>query len=681
MYKFILILTIILFVHYGFAQKTKNEQEKPPTQAEMQEMLEEFQNMSEEDKKELEKLSVKIPILIDIPQLSNAKLADAWEHENRLIPVRNVAKNTSILKYVPLERMEFYINAVQKLVSESLENDEKEICTKSFNYIQTLSKNNIEQGNMAMGFWLAGKPKIALHTLGQVLLTSPKDDNNLSNYASMLSLLGGQHLSIPILNNLNSKYPNNSTILNNLAQAWFGLGEVNMAEQFLDLVLLMSPKHPQATFTKAIIEESKGNTVNAIKYIKTSIQAGYSTEKENKLEKLGSKLTLNDVTLPFKPGPDPLSLGSIHRPDYPTNLSELKRLKPEWEKFNEACDVKLNNLQLELTLVGENYSKDLNKLAAEDIKVFQQGNPLSKYTKVPLLAKKATLAMNEAQRHFDIRKKHLTEEFIALTNDLSKIKNSHKRAVPEASCKDQVEVENNYLKKYNERKKIYDEEFLTTHKQYLNEIGYWSQFTSLDKNIFETIRIQFLIDWLLKNKEYQPLLYSEYESFECVDEYKNQSQWKLSEFDKVACKYNDTLDLKIIKFYNNCSRMTSKLDLKFLEITRLDNFERAIDDEYESCTIKINAEKDIGTFEKGPLKIEATAGASIEFELDREGIKDVITTAGAEAQATVGPNVGKKTVDVTIGIEGKISLISGKTSITASSKINALSNSKIVELN
>ena len=114
--------------------------------------------------------------------------------------------------------------------------------------------------------------------------------------------------------------------------------------------------------------------------------------------------------------------------------------------------------------------------------------------------------------------------------------------------------------------------------------------------------------------------------------------------------------------------------MKFVEYTRIDNFNRPEDDTYVSSSIKFCAEKgfDQLKLEKGPLKLEAKVGAAIEMEFDREGIKDIIVMV--EAKAGAGHNLydeglekegsiaGKDVIDTTleVGVEGRISIISGK---------------------
>ena len=72
----------------------------------------------------------------------------------------------------------------------------------------------------------------ALFIMGKVCIDDVTDADNLNNYAAFLVMTGGEQAAIPILEYLDEKYPDNSTIKNNLGQAWFGLGDLAMQPNF-----------------------------------------------------------------------------------------------------------------------------------------------------------------------------------------------------------------------------------------------------------------------------------------------------------------------------------------------------------------------------------------------------------------------------------------------------------------
>ncbi len=673
----ILLLFILITPLFILAQSGKNPsaKDKAPTQKEMNELLKEakkaMNEMDPEQKKMMDSLGIKMPSFKDIPKISNQQLAKAWQNESLLVPKRDAVRIKEIPKNVNAANVKAYITGIQKKSSALLPAGTKAMSEKVQAFITTNSKNAAEAGNMACALWIAGQQELALLVMGHFCTADPLNTDNLNNYASMLSMQGGQHLAIPMLNNLNTKYPQNSTVLNNLGQAWFGLGDLSIAEKYLDSTIRIYAYHPQANLTKAAIEESRGNVTKAREALKRSIKHSYTNEKEDQLRKLGYQLELEGLKLPFKPGSDPLGLGKFARPGYPISTAELKMIKPLWEKFDQECDGRIDQLQNEMSKVAEQFEK--NMLAGK------------MNISIPLHMKKTSLKLDEIQKHYENKLERLVQKFEELVKDLETIKAERKRAAPEAPCEMHIKFADDFFKKYNDRQKEYHDEFLEVQKHYINDMAYYSQFTITDKAAFDILVLEFKIDWLRKIKEYHPLLYLETEGLECLEE-EDAEPGKLADFDVVACNYNDTLDLKVWAFYQNCSRMTSKLNLKFIEYTRYDNFERAEGDTYESSTMKISVEKGFDKLKKeyGPLKLEAKVGAAIELEFDRQGIKDV--NLSAEAKVGAGHNVldegleksgsiaGKDMIDntVEIGVEGRISLVSGKGSIGGTGKLEGI---------
>ena len=693
---FVSILLLTLAAAFAQTKPTKPKaQDKPPTQKEMADMMKEMQKeldgMSPEDKKMMDSMGIKMPSLKNVPKVSDKQLADAFENENRVVPKRDVARIAAISKAVTDSRMGAYLTSLQNKVSDQQKPEIKSIGEKIYTYIKSNSKNNNEAGNMATALLIAGKTELSLFVMGKICANEPANTDNLSNYASMLSMLGGQHLAIPILNNLNAKFPKNSTLLNNLGQAWFGLGEIGKAEKYLDSAIRIYAYHPQANLTIAAIEESKGNISKAIAAVKRSIKHAYTEEKENRLKKLGYKITLADVRLPFKPSTDPLGLARFKQPDYPKSVSELKGLRPQWEAFDKDCDEKIAQLQKELTEAGVKYEQNVKAMMSQSMQAINGGGTIAASFQKPLYATRASQAMQEVVSHNEVMMKKLSERLLALATELDQLQKKRKKALPEAPCQDHINAENDFLNKCNELKQAYNNEALKVFKLFYNDMAYWSQYTSTDEVQFEIIKLGLMIDWLMRLKEYRPLLTADgYEYMaECVEEEETEPT-KLAEFDDIACQYNSTMDLKIIKFTNNCSHMTSEFDLMFLEYTRKDNFERAEGDTYMSSTVKVSAEigKDL---KAGPLKVEAKIGAGLELEFGRDGVEDVILIGEAKVGAGTGvldenekegiPGIGiggKDAFSTTVeaGVEGRISIISGKGSVSGTGVLTGVKMSE-----
>jgi tetratricopeptide (TPR) repeat protein len=696
-----------------FAQEGKKPvtKEKPPTQKEINELMKEFENMSPEDRKRIEQMGIKVPSAKEIPSMKGKSAIDAFNAEETRIPAKDPVRIASIAKGVTTNRLNGYVKAVHQHVAVSLDADMVKSGEAIYAY---LGKENVDvsfRGNTAIGLWSAGYPALALHVLGKACSDTPTVDN-LSNYASMLTMLGGEHLAIPILENLDSRIPGNIILLNNLGQAWLGLGDLKKANGYFDSCVSIYPNHPQANMSIAQIALSKGENSKAIDAIKKSIEHAYTKEKEDMLLKLGYKLKVDDLRMPFKPDPDPLLLDRYKRPDYPKSVAESVAMKPQWTAFVDECNTMRAKLSKQLAEAGAKYSslaKSFNNASENGGNI--GGLPASMQT--PLQMKKASLKMKERKEYFDQRYKELGRKFTECRLDLDRIQKERRACRPEEPCLCHRDAESEYLKKYNERKQYYDEEALTYFKQYYGEMVFLSQYTSFDDNQFEVVRLQLLIDFLgkLASFEFMPV-FAGHDYEECKED-KTFEAFKLTEWDfSKNCKYTAEIKYPLIVQNINCGHTTTTFDASFLKnipvvgmgakYTWVDvgaEFERStlvlmpkieISSELEPFpisggvtaegTITVNTDKtgkrdwnavvkagiELGVGKSlGPLKAKTSIAESIEFEFDQKGLKDVNLVS--ELKEKVGIEIAKrdaldpanKAFNDNVAIANKASKISG----------------------
>lgn len=681
------LIALALFLsiaHLCFAQK-KNP---APTQQDMQKMMQQAQQMmkemesemSPEDKKLMDSLGFKMPDMNkaskSIPAVSNKQLADAWENENRIVPKKDAARIAAIPKIAP-GNMKSYLVSIHQKSSAALS---PEIVSLSNKILENALKSGLtlaQSGTMAAGFWTIGKPEIALYLLGKACIESPTNTDNLCNYAAVLSMSGGQHLAIPILNNLNAQFRKNSTVLNNLGQAWFGLGEMTKAQSYLDSAIAIYPYHPQANLTKSRIEESKGNTTKAIECVKKSLKHAYSKEKEDRLRQLGYKIKLADLSFSFKPDVDPLGSGRYKRPDYPKSVAEMKAMRPYWITFNDEVEAQIAKLQKEYTEQSKKYADNMGNMTAEAMQAINKGGTMPAFMRPPLFSTKAGLAMKQLEQHQTVVEKRITEKYITLRGDLDKIDKERPHADPSAPCSAHRDAYNAYISKYNERKKVFDDEILELRRFFYDEMAFWAQFTSTDKTMYENIRLSFQISWLqlLNDRLYQPVVNYPQDFEECIDENNYNKAGKLSEFDNTdACKYKSVVKFGPLKLTTNCSHSTYELSFDNIPMGPLKEFEAKyteVGTKYENSSIKV-VPKTLGIdAQLGPVNAELGIGSKWEVKMDANGVTDWKGTISPGAEIGVG--ISSETIKAGASVGASVDIEVGAGGV---SDINIVNNVK-----
>ena len=188
-----------------------------------------------------------------------------------------------------------YLRKVHTEVERMIPTKEKADALEIYNDTKAKTNSTDAIGNAASSCWMLGHSEKAVFIIGKVCLDSIRNTDNLNNYAAFLIMLGAEHAALPILKYLNYLYPKNSSIYNNLGQAWFGLGELEEANKFLDSATLLDPTHSTANETISQIHLSHGQTAKTIASLKASLKEVYDPEKHAQLTNLGYQITYSDL--------------------------------------------------------------------------------------------------------------------------------------------------------------------------------------------------------------------------------------------------------------------------------------------------------------------------------------------------------------------------------------------------
>jgi tetratricopeptide (TPR) repeat protein len=290
----------------------------------------------------------------------------AAEEKAPLVPKRDSVRIRAIPKKTLSEaELLLFVKKVHGQVENSIPAVEKTPALKIYNETKSKYKSAAVVANAASGCWMLGHWEKALYIMGKVCIDDMSDADNLNNYAAFLVMTGGEQAAIPILEYLNEKYPGNSTILNNMGQAWFGLGDMTNAKKYLNDATSIYGNHSQANGTLVGIYESEGNNEQAIGALKKAIKETYDPEKEHELNRLGINLVYADLpefNYPMKE--DPIGLIPLINTlpeNYPSAIGD--------DQSVDAIDRYLNGvrkLKEELSEEGEMLG---NKVEAETKKL------------------------------------------------------------------------------------------------------------------------------------------------------------------------------------------------------------------------------------------------------------------------------------------------------------------------
>ena len=127
----------------------------------------------------------------------------------------------------------------------------------------------------AIGTFYGDKPEQSVLLGIEAALKNSGDQTAWNNLAALMNMTGMEHKAIPILMNQLQSDPNNSMMLNNMGQAYLGLGEMGMAEMFLKQCLQNDPLNPEANRSMGMIKFFYEQYEEGMKYFEKELEVAY----------------------------------------------------------------------------------------------------------------------------------------------------------------------------------------------------------------------------------------------------------------------------------------------------------------------------------------------------------------------------------------------------------------------
>jgi tetratricopeptide (TPR) repeat protein len=654
---------LIGFAMACMAAGSTQSQEKPrraPTQQEMDamkaRMQKELDKLTPEQRKKMEEMGISMPTNEQMDEAAKIAGANPQARQGGM-PRLNSQKIAAIPKTPTTSELSSFLGGVHRAVQEKLGADLRAQASDLFNDMRKKTKDPGELGKAAVGLWLGGRPELAVLVAGQVCTADATYAENINNYAAMLNMMDAQQMAVPILAHLHQRYPGNPTILNNLGQAWFGLGDMRKAEQYVDSAIRRFPKHSQANVTKSQIQEAKGDKAGAAESLRRSMESGYTEEKEAALRRLSYKES-GDVSWPLHIPQDPLGFDHFELPPFPVDVYESEQFLPLWEAFwkkvnrmesqtredmekrqaeamvyeAKAMDARLK----QLNTGGINQPGPLSARAARKLSYLldeKDGGLSAKLER----ATKEMLSIKDSMVIQDAIRKQRFDEFTKKSLDCGGGEGSSGKGM-EQCCRIRNEINSAWLLSTNKLYKEGFEKLLDAYKRLWNAQCYFLQYNMTEPS-FEAKKAEYKHLFAAALASARPNFAAPDGNCKKTDNTRKPFEKEsLPEFDDVSCTFYSKLELMYITIETRCSRMTTTFDFGELKGSFTEDLNKSTDilpGNIVRGTVDFSIDlgsKDLVKW--GPAKVDASAGADVHIEISKEGIKEVTITVGANVTAS-----------------------------------------------
>lgn len=687
-----ILLSIIAFscLQFSLAQ-TGNPQTKAEIEARKKELQKAMDQLTPEQKKMMEQMGVPAKIPSMAVGVSDADIKAAVSGGSEFgVPVRNAGLIAAIPSItLSATTLPAYIKSLNAYIEKGILGDSKIVGEEFYSYYKKNQNTAEAIGNMAIGFWSTGQPEIAVYIMGKACSENSTDADLLSNLAAMLSMGGAPHRAIPILEYLVKLHPDNTTILNNLGQAWFYLGETEKANLQLERAVKAFAYHPQANYTQCLIQQSKGNTQKAIEKMKNSLAYSFSGNKVNMLQKLGYKVKASDLSTPFHPDPNPLGLRNFVRPDVPVSYADELRLSADWDAFQQQVHEKNIALAQELVPYQQAAAQQAQKMynqhtTKEGLKAVDDRHDniyrrlaekklgdMNKDGGASFRLEKAIAKIDSIKKNFlakdEPQRKRLEKEHSIIADQETELAKKGEN-IGFDNCEVQAKYSEWVYTTYNKPLEEAYQYYL--HQLYLkiSEELYWKQF-SQDASTFATTKIVSKKTWLGALGSTRYLSTNRYG--ECTPVEDESSSYRLADFDEMNCKYKSTLDFKVYKQVFECGKAHIEFDAGKLSGKMNFKFDDKGKSRFVNGTVESNIIDKSIKVGKGPLQAGASVKAGMGIEFSSNGVEDVYVNG--EAKITAGSDTVNDPAGVVSDPSITIASASGRMSLISGSMTGAIS--------
>ena len=531
-----------------------------------------------------------------------------------------------------------FVKKIHSEVERLLAPEDKTEAQKIYNAAKTEKRSPAYIANIANSLWMVGYNELAIYILGKECSANPKNANNLNNYAAFLTMVGAEHAAIPILQNLNRKYPGSTAILNNLGQAWYGLGDMINANKFLDSTIKIYSRHSQANLTKSEIQKSEGKTQESIESIRRSIQDNYTPEKEVRLVGLGGKLEYDDVPFRGKWKPEPLGIEKfiLTIPAYPMEGGMPAAISSvEWLDFKSNLKAVEKDLQAQINILKVKADAYTARMMDNAMILKPYNNTVYRTNtrkmellygwaaeRLPAIDKKITEAKDSVEKWYN-------EYGVAVNNHKY---NNNIRGIP-GDCGVIKSLATVFNSKANTLWQQLNSEFLSSFKQFTNARANLTLYTATDKSLYDL--------WIADTKKHfiGALLQLNAEmAVGCIPSpMEEQPPGKeLPDFDSLTCQYKDEIFIPpFTTIKTECNKMSTEFDVdtevgfKFKY-----GWEEDLNrDKITKGTLELGLETGVDE-NLGPIKGEVKAGVTIGIEVTESGVKEVYIKGAISGEVT-----------------------------------------------
>ncbi|MEO8403104.1 MAG: tetratricopeptide repeat protein [Chitinophagaceae bacterium] len=252
-----------------------------------------------------------------------------------------------------------YMLGLQAKISSAIQPENKK---KADNYIKNKALSNSKDiAGAALGAWVQHTPQSSLYLFGKAAVADLPDALIANNFAAFLMMAGLPEKSIPILDFWNRQKPGETTLLSNLGNAYYRLGDINKAMKYLQECVQKDSLHPTANKLLCIMYLEKGDVKKAEEHGSKSIATCHDEEVIAILHQLNNKIKPGELMTryPALPAKEFPMLKRTLLTAMPSNLDDMEQFEIELNAQIASLKMTIDNIEANSPTLGDDIADEL----------------------------------------------------------------------------------------------------------------------------------------------------------------------------------------------------------------------------------------------------------------------------------------------------------------------------------
>ena len=553
MHKFILLPLFFFFSFSLHAQKKQATKEKPPTQKEINEMMKEAKEMMNdpEVQKAMKEAGFNLPDMDAVQKAGNFAVQNVGKSQfEKPAKITAEAKAAALKLRLNDANLQDYLDKVHARVQQLLSKGRKDSLNKLISQLNSVE----ELSELGVMLFYLDAPSDAVWCLTKAAAKDRTDHSTLNNLSAILNMIGAENISLPVLRYLETMHRDNSTVLNNLGQALFGLGEIEESKKKFEECLRIYALHPQANMAMCLIKESEGKDPG--KNIQQSLEGAFTQEALTMAQQRDIKL--DPKKFKFRTRPDKYEYFNPLKylpPAQCENVWEAKEKEEQWKgwakQIGQISDIMKEKREYYISKAEEEGIKDIMH------NFFKPPFALKAQFMVNMYIEAYANAMQDAVNYHENQYK---EAMTKIDNDaaekLSRIEKTYADRFGEGGdnpfeeyCAAIDNVYNEVLKKTAELNSHFNSYYSNNIRMYATELMYWIQMYPGNQNGNKAVFYQYA-QWAI-----DPFIIGARIIPPCQKSLGDEAAWEELEVPEPYCPVNFKLSLVVASIAGNCDKL------------------------------------------------------------------------------------------------------------------------------